>query len=53
MLGIFAGSSITRAYLEPAAPTYAEVTGLDYLGDYPPASLGEAMEVAAGGAQDE
>jgi predicted anti-sigma-YlaC factor YlaD len=53
LLGIYAGSIISRSYLEAPAPTYAEVTGLEYLDDYPPASLGEAIEVAAGGAEDE
>lgn len=53
LLGIYAGSFISRSYLQAAGPRYAEVTGLEYLDDYPPASLGEAMEVASGGAKDE
>lgn len=53
LLGIYAGSFITRSYLQEPAPRYAEVTGLEYLEDYPPSSFGEAIEVATGGVSDE
>lgn len=53
LLGIYAGSFISRSYFGETAPRYAEVTGLDYLEAYPPASLGDAIEVVAGGKTDE
>lgn len=52
-LGIYAGSLIGDSMLGPPEPHYSAMTGLEYLEAYPPESVGEALDLAARGEQDE
>lgn len=54
LLGIGAGSLIVRSHFAGAREGgYAAYTGLEYLDVYPPDSIGEAIQLAAGGEADE
>lgn len=54
LLGIRIGTQITDVWFgEDTAVQHAEVTGLEHLYDYPPYSVGEAIELAAKGGDDE
>ncbi len=52
-LGVYAGIYITDSLLAPPQPSYAETTGLEYLDDYPPESVGMALDLALRGERDE
>jgi hypothetical protein len=53
LLGIRIGTQIMDTWIREPAVNHSEVTGLEYLEDYPPASFGEAMDIAARGGDDE
>ena len=54
LFGIRIGTQITEVWFgETAAVQHAEVTGLEHFEDYPPFSIGEAIELAAKGVGDE
>ena len=53
LLGIRIGTQITDAWFEEAEVQHAEVTGLEHLADYPPYSVGDAIELAVKGGDDE
>ena len=54
LFGIGIGTQITDAWFgDDNVVQHAEVTGLEHLYDYPPYSVGEAIELAAKGVDDE
>ena len=53
LLGIRIGTQMMDAWFEEPEVRHAELTGLEYLEDYPPDSFGEVMDVAAKGGDDE
>lgn len=52
-LGIYAGAYISDSMLSSPEPHYTETTGLEYFQAYPPESVGEALDLAARGEEDE
>ncbi len=53
LLGIRIGTQLIDTYFEEAEVKHAEVTGLEHFDDYPPFSVGEAIELAAKGGGNE
>ena len=53
VLGIYAGAYISDSMLSSPEPHFAETTGLEYFQAYPPESVGEALDLAARGEEDE
>ena len=54
LFGIRIGTQITDVWIEePVVVEHAEFTGLEHLEDYPPYSIGEAIELAAKGVGNE
>jgi hypothetical protein len=53
LLGVRIGTQLMDAWFEEPEVRHAEVTGLEYLDDYPPDSFGEVLNMAAKGGDDE
>ena len=53
LLGVRIGTQIMDVWFAEPEIDQAEVTGLEYLADCPPYSLGEVMDIASKGGDDE